>query len=235
MRLAARLYRLQQLDLDLDARRARHDALRAALQDDTALAEAQARWEDADRAWRSTEAALRRAEDESQQVRAKLRRQEARLYSGEVTHPKELQDLQREVQSLRRRLDRLEDRAVALLLEAEQVEAAREEARRALEQARAAWQQHLRDGTRELAHLEEVIQDLEARRAELWATLPPQVQERYRTLRQRRSGRAVAGVREGSCLACGATLSTAVLQRARTSAEELVRCPTCGRILYPLD
>jgi len=235
MRLAARLYRLQQVDLDLDARQARYHALQWDLQNDTALEQARTQWEAADQAWRASEAALRRAEDESRRVREKLQRQEARLYSGEVTNPKELQDLQMEVQSLRRRLDRLEDRAVALLLEAEEAEAAREAARQALEQAQLAWEQRQREGARELAQLEDAIRQLEAQRAELLAALPAEARELYQALRKRRQGRAVAGVREGSCLACGAILSTAVLQQARTATTELVRCPTCGRILYPLD
>ncbi len=235
MRLAARLYRLQRLDLDLDARRARRDALRWDLQGDPAVDRAQAQWEVADRAWREAEAALRRAEDESRRVRDKLRREETRLYSGEVTNPKELQALQMEVQSLRRRLDALEDKAVALLLAAEEAEAARAAAQAALAQAQAAWEQRRAQGERELAQLEADIQTLEARRAALLDELPASARALYLELRERRRGVAVAGVREGSCLACGATLSTAVLQQARLAVEELVRCPTCGRILNPLD
>ncbi len=232
--LAARLYRLQQLDTDLDARRAQRDALRWDLQADPAVERAQEQWQQADAAWQQAERALRRAEDDIRRLRDKLRREETRLYSGEVTNPKELQALQMEVQSLRRRLDTLEDQALALLMAAEEAEAARRVAQQTLAQAQAAWERRRAAGQETLARLEEDIAALQSRRDAVWQTLPPEAQALYQRLRARRGGVAVAGVREGSCLACGATLSTAVVQQVRTSPA-LVHCPSCGRILYALD
>ncbi len=232
--LAARLYRLQQMDRQLDALRARRDALRWDLEDDTPVAQAQTRWQEALQAWQTAEADLRRLEETIQALRAKLRREETRLYSGEVTHPKELQGLQMEVQSLRQRLDRLEDQALAQLQAVEEAEAARDAAQQALDKARAAWQARRERDARTLAQVEAEQAQLAEQRRALWDSLPAEAQALYAELRNRRRGVAVAGVREGVCLACGATLSTAVLQQAR-AAHTLVRCPTCGRILYVLD
>ncbi len=234
-RLAARLYRLQQLDSRLDALRGRRDALRWDLENDLTVARAQEQLEAATQAWRDAEAAFRRAEAQSQRLRDKLRREEARLYSGEVTNPKELQALQQEVQSLRRRLDAADEEAVRLLLALEEADDARQAAQQALQQAQAAWESRRAQMQQELAAVEAELRDGEARRAELWAALPPEAQAQYDHLRGRKRGIAVSGMREGTCLTCGASLSSAVVQRARQAVDQLVFCPSCGRILYPLD
>jgi predicted nucleic acid-binding Zn-ribbon protein len=53
----------------------------------------------------------------------------------------------------------------------------------------------------------------------------------YDQLRKQRRGLAVTTVSDGSCAACGTTLTQSLQQNAR-SASQLFYCPTCGRILY---
>jgi predicted nucleic acid-binding Zn-ribbon protein len=53
----------------------------------------------------------------------------------------------------------------------------------------------------------------------------------YDRLRKQRAGVAVAKVEERACNACGATLTAALHQAAR-SPSQVVFCDSCGRILY---
>ena len=55
--------------------------------------------------------------------------------------------------------------------------------------------------------------------------------EQYEALRRQRRGVAVSEVLENACSACGTTL-TAALQQSARHADQLVYCPSCGRILY---
>ena len=61
--------------------------------------------------------------------------------------------------------------------------------------------------------------------------LEPQALGLYQTIKNARGGVAVSEVYAGMCRACGLQLPSQLLQKARLS-KELVRCASCGRILY---
>jgi len=54
----------------------------------------------------------------------------------------------------------------------------------------------------------------------------------YEQLRKSRNGVAVAKINSRACTACGTTLTAAVVQ-ATQSTGQIIRCPNCGRFLYP--
>jgi predicted nucleic acid-binding Zn-ribbon protein len=72
---------------------------------------------------------------------------------------------------------------------------------------------------------------LQTERYAVVVDLAGQVLELYEGLRRERRGLAVAEVNDDSCSACGTTLTAALQQRARFSAQ-VEHCPSCGRILY---
>ncbi|NPA27320.1 MAG: hypothetical protein GXO36_06965 [Chloroflexi bacterium] len=227
------LYELQQIDLRLAELERRVSAARERLNAAEAVRQAEQAFREAARAMQQAEEQLKAAEQRATQLRAKLKRSETRLYDGSIRNPRELQALQAEVESLRRRLDQAEEEAVARLLAYEQVEARYLEALQHLEAVRRHWNV-------ERQQLQAQIQEDEARLARLreqrawWLNrIPADVLEQYEHLRRIRGGLAVAGVREGVCGACGATLSAA--QRQQVYRMTLTHCETCGRILYPLD
>ena len=62
-------------------------------------------------------------------------------------------------------------------------------------------------------------------------TLSPEDTSLYDTLREKRRGIAVATVVDGTCSACGSTLSASLLQSAKMM-NQITLCNSCGRILY---
>jgi predicted nucleic acid-binding Zn-ribbon protein len=72
------------------------------------------------------------------------------------------------------------------------------------------------------------IADLRQKRQQLAAGIDPAAVGLYNEAQ--RKGRAVARVEQGTCRGCGITLSTAQLQQAK--GDRLVRCGSCGRILF---
>ncbi|MCC7511584.1 MAG: hypothetical protein IT296_02925, partial [Anaerolineae bacterium] len=104
MSAALGLYRLQQIDTQMDRARARLEAIRAALDNDAELRAASERLAAAEETRRETERAQRQAEAEAQSQRIKIEQTESSLYSGAVRNPKELQDLQHEAASLKKYL-----------------------------------------------------------------------------------------------------------------------------------
>ena len=69
--------------------------------------------------------------------KVKIEQSEASLYSGNVTNPKELQDLQNEAAALKRYLVTLEDRQLEAMLEVETAEQSKQAALDKLEGVKA--------------------------------------------------------------------------------------------------
>jgi predicted nucleic acid-binding Zn-ribbon protein len=231
MSLSLGLYRLQQVDLQIDQIKARLDAIRQTLENDRELRQARENFEAARQVQFQKEHALREAEAATREQRLKIEQTEARLYSGLVKNPKELQDLQNEAAALKRHLVTLEERELEAMIEAEQAEEGLQQAGKLLEETQLRRGEHLQQLVAEQNALEKKLEQLSAERLATRSALTAELLNTYESLRQQRRGVAVAQVSDNSCAACGATL-TAALQQAARSTSQLAHCPTCGRILF---
>ncbi len=226
-----KLYRLQQIDSQIDHNRTRLNAIEATLSENEALRQAETQSEAAAQTWQAACKILNQAEVTVRDHLLKIEQIEATLYSGKVRNPKELQDMQNEVGALKRYRVILEDRQLDAMLQEEDTQtvyqAAAKELERIKEQYSAQHKQLMEEKyrlTRETSHLEE------ERRAAV-ASIPNDELQLYENLRRQRIGVAVAKVTERACSACGSVLSTALLASAR-SPSQTARCDTCGRLLY---
>jgi hypothetical protein len=232
MSQSSNLYRLQQIDSQIDQIRTRIAEIDKILTQDEELQQAQSALDDANQALSEQQKLLRHAEDEVKNLKLKLEQTEATLYGGKVRNPKELQDLQAESAALKRHLTTLEDRELEAMLSletAEDKEAASGNELIAV-QSRLAGQFALLNG--EKSSLSERLAHLETDRQVASGMLAGDVLTIYEQLRKQRRGIAVAKAVDKSCSACGSALSPSLIQQAVT-APVLVRCPTCGRIIYP--
>jgi predicted nucleic acid-binding Zn-ribbon protein len=225
------LYRLQQIDSQLDRAYARLREIEAAMKDERALREVEQQAEQADREVQKAAKVLGRSEQEVQAQRIKIEQTEATLYGGKVRNPKELQDLQNESSALKRFLSVLEDRQLEAMLTLEQTETDQASNQASLELIQA----DISARNIELLHEQETIQkDVERLAEERQAALqdiPPEELQIYEQLRKQRKGVAVAKVVDKTCSACGSTLSTGHHSAAH-NPNQITRCATCGRILY---
>ena len=76
-----------------------------------------------------------------------------------------------------------------------------------------------------------VRSQLEARRADLEAALPPQDLARFRRILDLRQGKGVVAVENGLCQGCRTRLRPALMTQVR-DAKALVPCEACHRFLY---
>ncbi len=225
------LYRLQQVDSQLDQVRARLTEIERLLADAEPVAEARRAYEAREAALRQAQTAHRRAEDALRLQEEKLAQTESLLYGGTVRNPKELQDLQREAEALKRHLSTLEDRLLEAMMALEEAQEAHQRAKVHLEQVEADHATAHESLARERKSLlARQAQLLEAREAAV-AGVPQGDLALYEELRQSSGGLAVVQVEEDGCPACGLRLSASVRQAVR-SGNDLVRCGQCGRILY---
>ncbi len=226
-----KLYRLQQIDTQLDWINNRLAEIETTLKEDALVQAAYNEAEQADAAYQQAHKALLRAEDEVRQQRVKIEQSESSLYGGKIHNPKELKDLENEVASLKRYLVTLEDRQLEAMLSDEEAADRQRLTAEALEKARAVFEVRGADLIREQQKiLRDQARMTEERKAASGVVEPDDLAV-YTRLRQSRRGVAVAKVVDRACSACGSTLNSALLNAVR-SPNQLSLCDTCGRVLY---
>ena len=231
MSAALGLYRLQQVDSQIDQIQARLKAIQQTLDSDVTLRMANEYFAVADGKHKEAERALKLSETEVEKQRIKLQQTEASLYGGKVHNPKELQDLQKDVVSLKRHLETLEERELEMMLAVEDTEKEQQAARIDLERVQANLKEQNRDLTKESESLYRDLERLNSERQAVVTDIASQALNVYDQLRKQKRGIAITTIADNACEACGTTLTASQQQTARSNAQ-LFHCPTCGRILY---
>lgn len=231
MSAALGLYRLQQVDSQIDQIRARLKTIQETLQNDSAIRTASENFAAAESRNKSAERDLKSTEADFEKQRVKIEQAEASLYGGKVHNPKELQDLQNDVASLKRHLAILENRELEAMMTFETTEKEYQAAKAELEATRANLAVQHGDLVQESESLQKEIERLTSERKAVMSDLPQPSVQIYDQLRERKRGLAVAVIHDSACAACGASLTPAQQQQAR-STTQFFNCPTCGRILY---
>lgn len=225
------LYRIQKIDSQLDLLNNRLVEIEKLLNEDQALHQARLELSQADDKLHAARHDLKLTEDAVQAQQVKIEETEASLYGGRIHNPKELQDLQNDVASLKRHLNELENSQLEAMLALEQTEEETKSRQAGLlaVQGQQATLQAANLGAK-MTCLKE-IERQEAERKAAVSKVPPDDLKLYERLRQQKRGIAVVAVADGSCEACGSTLTPAEWQNAR-SPNKICFCPTCGRMLY---
>lgn len=226
---------LQECDLALDRLHHRHATLpeRAAVVDATALVAALTGEVDGVRARRDDIASEeRRLDDEAQGISAQATSAEQKLYSGEISSPKELQALQADVESLRRRQRSVEDRQLATMEQREPLDARLAE----LEAGRGAAEADLaaaRDAfTAAEAAVDDEIATETGARAEVAALISGEMLSTYERCREKGNGVGAARLVGGTCQGCHLSVpSTEVDAIRHAPADQVSYCDNCGCIL----
>ncbi len=169
------------------------------------------------------------AEWEIDDLTTKITTLEQKLYDGRIKNPKELANLQHEVDGLKARRDQMEDKALEIMDQTELAEAGVANTSSELKRLEGEWHHQQQGLTIDIEQLKAVLSDLEQKRQLILARIDPQIVSLYQELK-RQKGTAVAKVDQGMCRGCRISLSTSELQWVRGGS--LVRCGSCGRILF---
>jgi len=229
--MAATLFQLQQLDLELDRLTNEHQAITTSLQGNAKLRKLRSDYEIAQEEWQSSLQTQKDAEWTLEDLNNRLQHQEQRLYNGSVTNPKELQSLQQEVQRLRAQQNRQEEHLLEVIDATESLQETAQQKQASLQQAQDAWQEEFATLTARGKQVEEQQRVLRERREKTVASLDVDLVKRYEAMRRTKQGRAVSKVEQNSCQWCRVILTPSELQHVRISSE-LQTCTNCGRILY---
>lgn len=177
---------------------------------------------------RDLELALDKAEGELQLLEIKLEEHETRLFAGGMSS-RETEHMRIEVQSLKAQKGALEEKVLKLLEEvdpAKEALAATEEQIATIEAREADLEASIK---KQWKQIDAELARKEERKKEAMAPIDPELLDLYEKLRGIKEGVAVASYDHGVCGGCHMTLSPAEQEEA--FRDELPRCVHCRRIL----
>lgn len=233
MKTGESLYRLQNLDLELDEGQRRVSEIQANLGESEALHQARRALTVAQEEHQRWVTRARDLELEIGSLNNEATSKERRLYSGRVTNPKELSDLQEKLASLKRRRETLEDDLLEAMVYGEEAEASLEECRTGLNDTEASWQAEQAALREEWDGLEERLVEAQSARERLRHIIAAEDLALYDKVRARHGSIAVATLRDGVCGFCAVAPSSTKMKAVR-GGRQLFQCGNCGRILLDL-
>jgi predicted nucleic acid-binding Zn-ribbon protein len=231
------LLRVQERDIALDRLRYRRASLpeREALGDRRARAAELTVRANAIRADRDAALAEeRRLDDEAQGLAAKAKQVDSKLYSGTVSSPRELLDMQADIAQLDTHRGQIEEQELEVM-----------ERRESLDTELAALEAQLGALASEIAELEstlavsegEVDAEIaveEAARAQEASAVSPALLADFERRRQQNHGAGVARLVGDTCQGCRLSIPATEVDRIRHDlGDEIASCDNCGAILVP--
>jgi hypothetical protein len=232
MRSVILLAQLNEIDLAIDALRARAGEVAEALKEPAALAASRSRAAAAEAELTRCRALQAERDQIQQQIVGRLTQAQSRLYGGKVRNPKELEDAEKDVAQQRRQQAQAEDALLEALIALEAATEAATLAQAELAQRTQEWTAAQAGLRAEQARLTARLAAERVRQASARRGVPAGDLHTYDTLRPRRAGRAVARLDDDTCSACLVAVSPGRIAAARDDDDNLAYCENCGRILW---
>jgi len=229
MSIARDLYQLQGVDTALEANLQAQKKVSAQIGESQLVLKAKAKLDEELKNLERLAAQQKSTEWEIDDLTAKIKDTEKKLYGGKIFNSKELGSLQQETDELKKRRSGLEDKSLGLMDELEALRKAIDFSKEELAKLQAQWQAQQKQFVVELMQLKAAQAVHETNRQQIAALIDAEALAIYQELRKRK-GVAVAKVEQGICQGCRITLPNTDLQRAKGGG--VVRCSSCGRIIF---
>ena len=174
---------------------------------------------------------LRRGEVDVETVTDRIKKDEARLASGNAT-PKELEQLQHEVGTLKKRQETLEEIELEIMVRSEAITARTNTLTTdlaSLETLKAEINQRLTTASGEI---NTVITNKQSDRVKVVVKIEKPLIDLYEKIRTASGGVAAAALVGNKCNGCNLAINAVEMERIKSLAkDELLRCEECRRIL----
>ena len=174
---------------------------------------------------------LRRGEVDVETVTDRIKKDEARLSSGNAT-PKELEQLQHEVGTLKKRQESLEEIELEIMVRSEAITARTNTLTTdlaSLETLKAEINQRLTTASGEI---NTVITNKKSDREKVVVKIEKPLIDLYEKIRTASGGVAAAALVGNKCNGCNLAINAVEMERIKSLAkDELLRCEECRRIL----
>jgi len=229
MSLAGQLYKLQQLDLELQKKQQELNEVENQLSDNKALVVAESKVASQKEQLEDAKKKQKSSDWELEDLQEKIRQIDSKLYSGKTKDPKELVNLEKEAKGLKSQIRTKEDTLLGLMSQVEETEAKVKTTAEEIERLKREWEQRQETFRPRKGEIETVLAKLKGDRNGLAQQIDSEAFNIYERIRLTR-GQAVVKVERGRCLGCHITVPTSQWQKAK--AGDLIQCNNCSRILY---
>jgi len=229
MTISRQIYALQTLDLELRANEQRRAEITSQIGDRREVDRVRQRLDALQQRLEEESKELHSAEWAAEDLSTKIAKVDETLYSGRVRNPKELSGYQQESEELKERHRKAEDIALEAMARVESTTASVSDTTTELTRLETEWRSRQAELSAELEELNSAHASLTRQRTEAVSGIPPDAITVYQQVQTQRSP-AVARVEQGTCRGCQISLPTTELQQVKSGG--LVRCSSCGRILY---
>ena len=160
----------------------------------------------------------------------KIKKHEAKLFSGTITSSKELVNFQEEIKQLRHHNDELESKELELMIQADecrpklkQTEETKQALSKDIESIKAEISVRIKE-------IDERLVVLKERRKAAISKIPKEVCARYDELKVRKSGIGVAVLKNKVCDVCRMQISSGESEKIK-DPDAIHKCPECNRML----
>ncbi|MBM3149543.1 MAG: hypothetical protein FJ022_03370 [Chloroflexi bacterium] len=229
MTVAKRLYELQQIDLDIQAKQEALGEIGRQLGESASLNEARLQLIAAEEHLAALTKQQREVEWELDDFGNNVKQLSEKLYAGKIKNPKELLGLEHEVGTLRSMLKQREDKLLDLMSEVEATQHRVRHEKEYLQKLELEWRQEQKILAQRQAEISGQLTGLQQGRQALASIIASEALGIYEGMKSRKA-QVVVRVEQGMCQGCRLTLPMSEWQRAK--AGNLVQCSSCGRILY---
>ena len=184
----------------------------------------------ADRTINSLEQERKKIEDTIKSQEQKIKQINEKLFSGTITSSKELVNYQDEIKQLQSSNNNLEDREIEIMMEIDEKRPKLKE----LAESKNILEKEINDITKDIEsrikEIEKNIEVLKKKRISVSREIPSDILDRFDEIKQKKSGIAVAVLKNNFCDVCRVELPVQQLDKIK-DPEVIHKCPMCGRML----
>ena len=227
--LGKRLYDLQQFDLRLEKTAEMLSQVEHQLNHNQALEQAKADLEAIQKDQAALQEKQRAAEYTVDDLQAKLKPIQQKLFAGSISNPKELGAIQQQANQIKSHIREEEDKVLDMMGQAEALQNAAAAKAASVDSIEREWSEKRNQLLAEQADLLAAADSERKKKDEILNQIDPAHLQLYEKLRQQKQGNAVAKIEQGRCQGCKITIPVSELSQAR--AGELVQCGSCSRVL----
>ncbi|MCD6600185.1 MAG: hypothetical protein J7L19_06440 [Dehalococcoidia bacterium] len=229
MSLPKQLYKLQQLDIELQKNQQLVGEITQQLSKNSVLIAAESKLSSQKQQLTEWKKKQKTTEWELDDLQDRVNQLNSKLYNGTVKNPKELVNLKHESENLKSKIGPKEDDLLELLSQIEDMAAMVEIGSKEIDKLKQEWEQTQEILTQRKIEAETALTNLKGKRQELLHQITPEALSLYEHIKLAK-GQAIAKIEQGKCQGCYITVPTSQWQRAK--AGDLVQCNSCTRILY---
>ncbi|MDK2896541.1 MAG: uncharacterized protein PWP04_661 [Candidatus Atribacteria bacterium] len=174
---------------------------------------------------------LANLELELKESEGKLSKAKNKLYSGDLSSPKELSQWEKSLDQMEKGQKLIEDKVLEQMETVEKMEKERPEKKQQLEQQQVEIKTKVEKLKKETKKQKTQLEKNVNFRNDLMKNIPADLKSLYQDLKQRLSD-PVTFLIDETCEGCHLQVPTIVVKKVRRK-EEIVQCPNCGRFLLP--